>query len=141
SQPEFKEYIKQVILNARRLAEILKSKGYKIISGGTDNHLMLIDTVESLGLSGNEAGLALEKANITINKNTIPNDPRKPWDPSGIRIGTPAVTTRGMKEKEMDKIADFIDQVLRNDQDNDLLFDIKSEVKKFTSSFTIPGIK
>jgi glycine hydroxymethyltransferase len=141
SQPEFKEYIKQVILNARRLSEVLKSKGYKIISGGTDNHLMLIDTVESLGLSGNEAGLALEKANITINKNTIPNDPRKPWDPSGIRIGTPAVTTRGMKEKEMDKIADFIDQVLRNDQDNDLLLDIKSEVKKFTSSFTIPGIK
>jgi glycine hydroxymethyltransferase len=141
SQPEFKEYIKQVILNAKTLAKVLQEKGYKIISGGTDNHLMLVDTIESVGISGKEASLALEKANITLNKNAIPNDTRKPWDPSGVRIGTPAITSRGMKEKEMNKIAEFIDQVLRNDQDNDLIANIKSEVKQFTKDYPIPGIK
>jgi glycine hydroxymethyltransferase len=141
SQPKFKEYIKQVILNAKTLAKTLQEKGYKIISGGTDNHLMLVDTIESVGISGKEASLALEKANITLNKNAIPNDPRKPWDPSGVRIGTPAITSRGMKENEMNKIAELIDQVLRNDQDNDLIANIKSEVKQFTKDYPIPGIK
>jgi glycine hydroxymethyltransferase len=141
SQPKFKEYIKQVILNAKTLAKALQEKGFKIISGGTDNHLMLVDTVESVGISGKEASLALEKANITLNKNAIPNDPRKPWDPSGVRIGTPAITSRGMKEGQMDKIAELIDQVLRNDQDNDLIANIKSKVKQFTKGYPIPGIK
>jgi glycine hydroxymethyltransferase len=102
---------------------------------------MLVDTVESVGISGKEASLALEKANITLNKNAIPNDPRKPWDPSGVRIGTPAITSRGMKEGQMDKIAELIDQVLRNDQNNDLIDNIKSEVKQFTKDYPIPGIK
>lgn len=141
SQPEFSEYIKQVVINAKRVSEALKVKGYKIVSGGTDNHLMLINTVESIGISGKEASLALEKANITVNKNGVPNDPRKPWDPSGIRLGTPAITTRGMKEPEMDKIAEYIDTVLRNYQDEGLLLDIKEEVKQFTKDFPIPGIK
>jgi glycine hydroxymethyltransferase len=140
SQPEFKEYIKQVVLNAKSLAKALHSRGYRIISGGTDNHLMLIDTVQSVGLSGKEAGLALERANITINKNTIPNDPRKPWDPSGIRLGTPAITTRGMKEQQMDKVAEYIDKVLKNEQDRDVIEEVREEVKIFTKDFPIPGI-
>jgi glycine hydroxymethyltransferase len=140
SQPEFKEYIKQVCINAKTLSKELSNRGYKIISGGTDNHLMLVDTVASVDISGKEAALALEKANITLNKNGIPNDPRKPWDPSGVRIGTPAVTTRGMKEKEMQQIADFIEKVLKNYQDEDLLKKIRVEVKEFTKDFPIPGI-
>ena len=140
SQPEFKEYIKQVCINAKTLAKALDKKGYKIISGGTDNHLMLVDTVASVNISGKEAALALEKANITLNKNGIPNDPRKPWDPSGVRIGTPAVTTRGMKEKEMEQIVDLIDRALKNYQDEDLLKKIRVEVKEFTKDFPIPGI-
>lgn len=140
SQPEFKEYIKQVCINAKTLANELSNRGYKIISGGTDNHLMLVDTVSSVDISGKESALALEKANITLNKNGIPNDPRKPWDPSGVRIGTPAVTTRGMKEKEMVQIVDFIDRVLRNYQNEDLLKKIRVEVKEFTKDFPIPGI-
>jgi glycine hydroxymethyltransferase len=140
SQPEFKEYIKQVVINSKRLSEILKNKGYTIISGGTDNHLMLVDTISSVGISGKEASLALEKANITLNKNAIPHDPRKPWDPSGVRIGTPAITTRGMKESEMDQVAKYIDQVLKNYQNEDLISKIKSEVKEFTKNYPIPGI-
>jgi glycine hydroxymethyltransferase len=140
SEPEFKEYSKQVVLNAKRLSEALKLKGYKIVSGGTDNHLMLVDTVSSVGLSGKEASLALEKANITLNKNAIPKDPRKPWDPSGVRIGTPAITTRGMKEKEMGMVAEYIDKVLRNIEDEKLISKISSQVKNFTKDFPIPGI-
>lgn len=140
SEPEFKEYSKQVVLNAKRLSEALKLKGYKIVSGGTDNHLMLIDTVSSVGVSGKEASLALEKANITLNKNAIPNDPRKPWDPSGVRIGTPAITTRGMREEEMDMVAEYIDKVLRNIDDEKLISKISSQVANFTKDFPIPGI-
>ena len=140
SQPEFKEYIRQVILNAKRLANGLQDRGYKIVSDGTDNHLMLIDTVKSVGLSGKEASDALEKANITLNKNTIPNDTRKPWDPSGVRIGTPAITTRGMKEKEMDKITDFIDTVLKNSNNEQIILETKSNIKEFTKDYPIPGI-
>jgi glycine hydroxymethyltransferase len=140
SQPEFNTYIKQVVQNSKKLCEALKIKGYEIISGGTDNHLMLIDTVKSVGLSGKEVGLALEKANITVNKNAIPNDTREPWDPSGIRIGTPAVTTRGMKEPEMDKIADFIDKVLKDYQNEEVISEIREEIKQFTTSYPIPGI-
>jgi glycine hydroxymethyltransferase len=101
---------------------------------------MLIDTVSSVGVSGKEASLALEKANITLNKNAIPKDPRKPWDPSGVRIGTPAITTRGMKEKEMGMVAEYIDKVLRNIEDEKLISKISSQVKNFTKDFPIPGI-
>jgi glycine hydroxymethyltransferase len=141
SRPEFREYIKQVVLNAKKLSEELKDRGYKIISGGTDNHLMLVDTISSIGISGKEASIALEKANITLNKNTIPNDPRKPWDPSGVRIGTPAITTRGMKEPQMEVVAKYIDKVLRNPEDEELTTSIKQEIKEFTKNYPIPGIK
>ncbi|MEK7659431.1 MAG: serine hydroxymethyltransferase [Patescibacteria group bacterium] len=110
--PDFKEYTKQVVKNAKVLAEELKKQGFKIISGGTDNHMVLID-VAPLGLTGKEAGEKLEKNGIIVNKNMIPFDPRKPWDPSGIRLGTPAETTRGAKEKDMIKIAKQIAEILK----------------------------
>lgn len=141
STDEFKEYSKQVVLNAQKLSTELLNRGYKIISGGTDNHMFLVDIVESVGMSGEEASDVLEKANITLNKNAIPNDPRKPWDPSGLRIGTPALTTRGMGEEEMVKVAEYIDEVLRSKDDVKKLEEIRGDIKKFTSKFPIPGIK
>ena len=108
---DFKKYARQVVKNAKILAEELKKRGFKIISGGTDNHLILVD-VTPLGLSGKEAGEKLEKNGIIVNKNMIPFDPRKPWDPSGIRLGTPAQTTRGAKEKDMTAIARRIAEIL-----------------------------
>lgn len=139
STNEFKDYAKQVVKNAQVLSAELKKYGYDIVSGGTDNHLFLMD-VTSAGLSGGEAGNLLEKANITVNKNAIPNDTRKPWDPSGIRIGTPALTTRGMKEDEMVKVAEYINSVLRS-KGEDEVEKIKKEVKSFANKFKIPGIK
>ena len=134
STEEFKKYTKQIVKNSKALAEELIKRDYKIISGGTDNHLFLVDIVASVGISGEEASTLLEESNITVNKNAIPNDTRKPWDPSGIRIGTPAITTRGMKEKDMAKIAQFIDEVLRKRKN------VREEVKNFTKDFQIPGI-
>jgi len=110
--PSFKEYARQVVLNAEALAEELKNLGFEVISGGTENHLLLID-VTPLGLTGGEAGEKLEEVGIIVNKNMIPFDTRKPWDPSGIRLGTPAVTTRGMKEGDMIKIARKICEILK----------------------------
>lgn len=109
--PSFKKYIRQVVKNAQVLADELKKRGWRIISGGTDNHLFLVDTF-ARGISGNEASEKLEKAGIIVNKNMLPFDTRKPADPSGIRLGTPAVTTQGMKEKDMKKIAEKIDKIL-----------------------------
>jgi len=133
STKEFKKYSKQVISNAQTLSNELSKLGYNIVSGGTDNHLFLVD-------GGEEASTVLEKANITLNKNTIPKDPRKPWDPSGVRIGTPALTTRGMKEKEMVKVAQYIDTVLKNKDDEEIIKKVREDIKKFTSKFSIPGI-
>ena len=142
STKEFKKYSKQVISNAKTLSNELSKLGYNIVSGGTDNHLFLVDLSNSgLGdIGGEEASTVLEKANITLNKNTIPNDPRKPWDPSGVRIGTPALTTRGMKEKEMVKVAQYIDTVLKNKDDEKIIKKVREDIKKFTSKFPIPGI-
>ena len=112
-RPSFKKYAKQVVKNTKILANELKKKGWEIISGGTDTHLFLMDTW-SRGISGKEASEKLEKAGIIVNKNTIPFDARKPYDPSGIRIGTPTVTTLGMKEKDMKKIAEKIDVILKS---------------------------
>ncbi len=112
AKPEFKKYAKQIIKNAKMLARELKRLGWRIVSGGTDTHLMLVDTM-SRGIGGKEAAEKLERAGIIVNKNTIPYDMRKPTDPSGIRIGTPAATTRGMKEKDMKRLAAKIDKILR----------------------------
>ena len=116
-QPEFKQYAHQVVLNARKLAEELKKRGFNLVSGGTDNHLMLID-LRNKGLTGKEATLLLDEVNITVNKNAVPNDPEKPTVTSGIRIGTPAVTTRGLKEEDMVKLAEAIDLTLQKTEES-----------------------
>jgi glycine hydroxymethyltransferase len=139
-KPEFQEYSKQVIKNAQAMAKALQAKGYKIISGGTDNHLMLVDVFGSKQITGKEAEKALEHVGISINKNMIPFDPRKPLDPSGIRLGTPAVTTRGAKEVDMQTIVDLIDETLMNKDDETKLAAIKEKVKTFSLKFPVPGI-
>ncbi len=131
---EFKEYQKQVVKNAKRLAEVLMDNGFKLVSGGTDNHLMLVDLTNK-NITGKEAEEALGKVGITVNKNTIPGETRSPFVASGIRIGTPAVTTRGMKEKEMEKIGEFITEVLNNIGDEKKYNMIKEEVKKLCEEF------
>lgn len=136
---EFKQYARQVISNARALASSLADKGFSIVSGGTDNHMFLVDTIKSTGKSGKEVSDILESVNITLNKNAIPFDERKPWDPSGVRIGSAAVTTRGMKEKDMFQISEYIYEALNDSSENNLKR-IKDEVRDFSKDFNIPGI-
>lgn len=135
--PSFKTYQEQVIKNAKKLSSELINLGYKIITGGTDNHLMLVDVKNSIGLTGLEAENILAKINITCNKNAIPFDTEKPKYTSGIRLGTPAVTTRGMKEAEMVKIAHLIDRAFKNKDDDRILDGLKQEVIKLLSVFKI----
>ncbi len=138
-QPAFRDYAQQVVNNAKALAESLSSGGLKLISGGTDNHLLLAD-VTSINLTGGIAEKALDRAGITVNKNMIPYDTRKPLDPSGIRLGTAALTTRGMREAEMKRIGEWILAVLR-DPDNEATAErIRSEVREFCRAFPVPGI-
>ncbi len=140
-KPEFQEYSKQVIKNAQKLSAALTEKGYRIISGGTDNHLMLVDLFGSKNITGKEAEKALEHVGISINKNMIPFDPRKPMDPSGIRLGTPALTTRGCKEVDIQVIADLLDETLMNREDEAKLSQIKEKVREFSLKFPVPGIE
>ena len=137
-RPSFKEYIKQVVVNAKVLAEELQRAGFRIVSGGTDNHLILVD-VFSKGLTGKQAEHALDAASITVNKNMIPFDTRPPLDPSGIRIGTPALTTRGMKENEMKQIGKWITQVLAKHDDTALLARVRDEVLTMVQHFPAPA--
>lgn len=120
--PEFKAYQNQIVKNAKALAETLLENGLRLVSGGTDNHLMLVD-VRPFGLTGKEAERLLEEIGITVNKNAIPFDPQPPTITSGIRIGTPAVTTRGMKENEMKEIGDIIAKCLKKEEDKEVLKD------------------
>ncbi len=135
-EDEFKEYQKQVVKNAKVLAHELNNKGLRIVSGGTDNHLMLVD-VTSLNITGKDAETALDIAGITVNKNTIPFDQNPPLVCSGIRVGTPSITTRGMKEDEMKVIAELIFEALKNHNNEEVLKSIKSKVIELTSSFPI----
>ncbi|MDD4477297.1 MAG: serine hydroxymethyltransferase [Patescibacteria group bacterium] len=135
-EPEFKEYARQIKKNAKILEEEFKKRGYKLCFGGTDNHLLLID-VTTKGLSGKAGQIALDKAGITANKNMIPDDPRSPMDPSGIRLGTPALTTRGMKEEEMRVVAKWIDEAITNWQDETKLAEIKNQIIEFTKKFPL----
>ncbi|MFM1533744.1 serine hydroxymethyltransferase [Helcococcus ovis] len=130
---EFKEYQKQVLKNAKKLAEVLSKRGIRLVSGGTDNHLILAD-VSSVGLTGKEAEYMLDEVNITVNKNTIPNETKSPMVTSGIRLGTPAMTTRGMKEYEMEQIGNLICDVLLNKKENN---EIIKEVKYLTSKYPL----
>jgi glycine hydroxymethyltransferase len=134
--PSFKEYSRQIIANAQALAGALSKAGFEIVSGGTDNHLMLVD-LRNRGLTGKVAEKALDAAGITVNKNTVPKETQSPFVTSGIRIGTPAVTTRGMKEPEMKQIAGFIDRVLRSADDASVAAEVTVEVRELTSHFPL----
>ena len=134
SKPAFKKYGSQIVKNAKILAHELLKYDFNLISGGTDNHLILID-LRNKGISGKEAQIRLEKAGITINKNTIPFDPNPPFNPSGIRLGTPTITTRGMKEKEMQKIAGWINEVISSENS---IKKVRQEVKNLCKKFPLP---
>jgi len=137
AQPEFADYARQVVANAQALAEALARNGFRLVSGGTDNHLMLID-LRSFDeeLTGKAAQHALDLAGITLNKNTVPDDPRSPFVTSGLRIGTPAVTTQGMREAEMEVIAELITRVLRAPEDDSVIRAVRDEVAELCSGFT-----
>jgi glycine hydroxymethyltransferase len=138
-RPEFKTYAAQIVKNAKALAEALTGKGYRLVSGGTDNHLMLVDLrARSSDLTGIEVAQALEKAGIVCNYNGVPNDPRPPRVTSGIRLGTPALTTRGLKENDLRTVADFIDRAITSKDDPAALEKIKAEVKDFAETFPMP---
>jgi len=135
-RPEFRTYAAQIVANAKALAAALQEAGFRIVSGGTDNHLMLVDVFEK-GILGSEAELALGKAGITVNKNAIPYDTNPPLKPSGIRIGTPALTTRGMKEPEMRQIATWIADALEHRNDEQKLDKIRGEVAELANHFPL----
>ncbi len=135
-KPSFKKYQSQVIRNAGALSVALSGKGYRIVSGGTDNHLFLVD-LSNKNTTGKTASCLLDKVGITVNKNLIPFDTRSAAITSGLRLGTPALTTRGMKEKEMEKIAGLIDTTLKNTNDNKILATVKKDVKKLTANFPL----
>lgn len=136
--PEFKEYGQQIVKNAKALAEHLNNKGYQLVTGGTDNHLLLIDLTNKK-LKGADAERALSAAGITVNKNTVPFDPRPPFDPSGIRLGTPALTTRGLKEAEMEQVANWMDRAITASTDEAKLAKVHEEIREFTKAFPLPG--
>jgi glycine hydroxymethyltransferase len=136
-KPEFKTYIENVLVNAKTLAEELLRSGFKLVTGGTENHLLLLDLSES-AVTGKQAEIALDQAGITVNKNTVPNEKRSPFVTSGIRIGTPALTTRGMKAVEMKKIAGWITTVLNNVDDEKVKSKVHAEVKELCKQFPLP---
>ncbi len=139
-QPEFRDYAAQVIRNSKHLAEFFMKKGAKLVTNGTSNHLLLIDCVTSWGIGGKEAEMVLDRVGITLNKNMIPNDQRKPMDPSGIRIGTPAITTRGMTEADMEILGNFMLRAIEHRTDETALTTLHAEVKDFCHRFPVPGI-
>lgn len=135
-QPEFKLYQQQILLNAKMMAKILQQRGYPIVSGGTENHLMLVNLI-SKNITGKDADAALGKANITVNKNTVPNDPRSPFVTSGLRLGTPAITTRGFKEKEVELLSGWIADVLDDLTNEALIARVKEQVLKLCREFPV----
>ncbi|MBI5793875.1 serine hydroxymethyltransferase [Candidatus Uhrbacteria bacterium] len=136
AQPDFKEYGHQIVKNAKTLAAVLTRQGFELVTGGTDNHLMVVNLTNK-NVSGKQVEHALGLAGITVNKNTVPFEPRTPFDPSGIRLGTPALTTRGMKEAEMETIGGWIDEAIVNWSDEAKLASIKTAVKEMTSRFPL----
>ncbi|HBU06868.1 MAG TPA: serine hydroxymethyltransferase [Candidatus Magasanikbacteria bacterium] len=136
-EPEFQEYSRQIKANAKVLEKKFSDWGYKLCFGGTDNHLLLVNLFSSKGITGKQAQIALDIAGITLNKNMIPDDPRSPMDPSGIRFGTPALTTRGMKEAEMEIIANWMNEGIMNWQDETKLKSIKADVIELTKKFPL----
>jgi glycine hydroxymethyltransferase len=140
SEPAFKTYARQVIANAATMANELQRLGCTLITGGTENHLMVIDTVTSFGIDGRVAETALDAAGLTVNKQVIPDDPRPPLRPSGVRLGTPAITTRGMKEAEMKVVAEWMVRALRSSSDVAALHALHAEVRQLCARFPVPGL-
>ena len=140
-KPEFKNYAKQIVLNAKALAKSMIDEGLELVTGGTDNHLMIAD-LSNLNVSGKDAEHNLDEIGITVNKNTVPFDSRSPFDPSGIRLGTPALTSRGMKEDDMKLIGQLIARLVKNINDNNIKEEIKKQVLELTNKYPLyPGIK
>lgn len=140
-QPEFKQYAEQVVKNAITLAEELKKKGFKLVTNGTKNHLILADVYSSFGIDGKEAEKVMDKIGLTLNANSIPNDQLTMFKPSGIRLGTPAITSRGMMEKDMLKIADWMAKAIENRYDDEYLQRIREEVREFALKYPLPSDK
>jgi glycine hydroxymethyltransferase len=140
AEPAFKTYATQVVRNARALADELLTQGCTLITGGTENHLIVIDTMKSFDIDGRVAETALDLAGLTVNKQVIPDDPRPPLRPSGIRLGTPALTTRGMKEPEMKRVAEWMVEALRSPKDDGKLRGIHEQVKELCKRFPVPGL-
>ena len=138
---DFKTYARQVLVNSKTLAAALMDRQASLVTGGTDNHMMVVDTVKSYGLDGKVAEETLDKVNITTNKQIIPDDPNPPLRPSGIRIGTPAATARGMNEAAMLQLAEWLDRCLRAPEDEKVLTDIREEVVSFCQEYPVPGIE
>jgi glycine hydroxymethyltransferase len=136
-QPAFRKYARQVLKNAKTLEKEMSKNGYEIVFGGTDNHMILVDVFATLGISGKVAEQTLDAVGITVNKNMLPDDTRSPFDPSGIRVGVPAITTRGMKEKEVKQLAHIIDEALRNHDDVKVLKFLRKEVLNMCKRFPI----
>jgi glycine hydroxymethyltransferase len=137
--PEFKKYVQQVVTNARNLAEELMARGFKLVTNGTDNHLIVADVNTSFDIDGNQAENVLDRIGLTLNKNAIPDDALPPFRPSGIRLGTPALTTRGMKENDMELIAEWMKQAIDNRRDDKALEKLAAEVKEFALRFPLPS--
>jgi glycine hydroxymethyltransferase len=135
-QPEFKDYQRQVVANARVMTRVLTERGYKIVSGGTDNHLFLIDLIDK-GITGKDADAALERAHITVNKNAVPNDPRSPFVTSGLRLGTPAVTTRGFGAGEIDALTHWIADILDDIGDEAAIRRVRGQVLELCARFPV----
>jgi glycine hydroxymethyltransferase len=138
-KPEFKDYAKQILKNAKTLANELQKRGFKLITGGTDNHLILADVYGSFGIDGKVAEEAIDKIGLTLNKNAIADDPLPPYRPSGIRLGTPALTTRGLVEKDMAQIAEWMKQAIDNRDNPEVLKKLHSEVRKFALKYPLPS--
>lgn len=138
-KPEFKKYAAQVVKNAKVLADELMKRGFKLVTNGTDNHLILVDVNTSFGIDGGVAEKVLDQIGLTLNKNAIPNDTLPPFKPSGIRLGTPAITTRGMKEEDMQNIAEWMEKAIKNKDDEKILNSLRNEVKEFCLQFPLPS--
>lgn len=138
-KPEFQVYARQIVKNAAALADALKDRGFYMITGGTSNHLILADVYKSFGVDGKQAEEALDKIGLSLNKNSVPDDTLPPFRPSGIRLGTPAMTTRGLKEKDMEKVAEWMKQAIENRDDETKLNKLREEVKAFSVKFPLPS--
>lgn len=139
-QPEFKDYAAQVLRNAQAMAASFLKHGAALVTGGTDNHMLVLDTAQSFGLNGRDAEEALDRVGVTTNKQIIPDDPNPPLKPSGVRVGAPAATTRGMREEEMSLLADWMVEILRRPADEDLTREVRERVRELCANFPVPGI-